>query len=306
MDHLEAVSRDYPGVWSLYDSFLADRDGLGGWPSWCHCPLAGAYAVVSGGGNGTVSPGRAGDVGRVGALAAWRPTQGIYRFDPTLLDSLLDTPISGDIPTEVLQRLPEWCVYVELPGTGGLHGFFAHLEFDANSHRTELRLLLDTQDRLLPLPLHLGGSLAKAIDGMLAESAMHGLTYIPPGATQSIATLVAPLVSVLLYLCSEDAEMRPTRGRGPLRPKLKAGKNGPKMPPAQSLEVWETGFRIGAILRDAMASEGAGDGTVRAHVRRAHWHSYWRGEGRAEKIVKWLSPILVGGAPEKPTVRDVK
>ena len=31
-------------------------------------------------------------------------------------DAVRDTPVEGDIPCEVLHRLPEWCVYVETPG----------------------------------------------------------------------------------------------------------------------------------------------------------------------------------------------
>ncbi len=308
IDHLEAVSRDYPGVWRDYDNMLAGRGrDLPDWPSWCFAPLAAAYAVVSGGGE--VEFRKLPDIGRVGALAAWRPTQGIYRFDPTLLDELRATPVTGDLPVEHLQRLPEWCVYVELPReTWGMHGFFAHLESDANDARPELRLLLDFDDGLLSIPLHLVGSIPRAIDAALAEAVSNGLSYIAPGTTESLTKKLAPLVSVLLYLCSEDAEMRPTRGRGTVRPAMKPTKDGPpRMPPAKALEVWETGFRLGAALREAIArSEEEGGASVRPHVRRAHWHSYWRGEGRSERIVKWLSPILVGGGPEKATVRDVR
>jgi hypothetical protein len=74
-------------------------------------------------------------------------TQGVYRFDPTVLDALWETPVTGDIPTEVLYHLPEWCVYVNTPGKtwqgGSLHGFFAHLEHDVDDKRTELRFVLD-------------------------------------------------------------------------------------------------------------------------------------------------------------------
>src|SRR5690606_8718894 len=42
-------------------------------------------------------------------LAAWRMTQGIYRIDPALYDALITTDLAGDIPANVLMRLPEWC-----------------------------------------------------------------------------------------------------------------------------------------------------------------------------------------------------
>ena len=52
--------------------------------------------------------------------------------------------------------------------------------------------------------------------------------------------------------------------------------------------------------------------TVRPHLRRAHWHLYWTGEGsrhdpaRAIPVLRWLPPIPVklDEAPE-PIVRPV-
>lgn len=307
IEHLEAVSRDYPGVWRAYDGILASRGrDVPDWPSWCFAPLAAAFAVVSGG-EDIVDPRKVLDVGRVGALAAWRPTQGIYRFDPTLLEQLRATPISGDLPVEHLQRLPEWCVYVELPfDDWGLFGFFAHLESDEDD-RVELRIVVDLPSGLLSLPLHLVGSLPECIAAAQEAALENGAPSAVASTRESLTSRLAPLISVLLYLCSEDAEMRPTRGRGPVRPAMKRSKDGePRMPPAKALEVWETGYGLGALLRDAIARNEEGGGSVRPHVRRAHWHSYWRGEGRSERIVKWLSPILVGGGPEKATVRSVR
>src|SRR3546814_1528001 len=66
----------------------------------------------------------------------WRMTQGIYRYDATLRDAVLQTPLDGELPTAHLYRLPEWCVYVETDqetthwAGRPLHGFFAHLEYD--------------------------------------------------------------------------------------------------------------------------------------------------------------------------------
>ena len=79
------------------------------------------------------------DVARLAALGAWRVTQGIYRFDPDLYLAIIETSVDGDLPHDVLYRMPEWCVYVETPGMlwlgVQLHGFFAHLESDAKSSR---------------------------------------------------------------------------------------------------------------------------------------------------------------------------
>src|SRR3954462_8485818 len=108
---LGTFSRLYPDAWKQVDELRADRKGLGGWPDWCFLPLAGAYAIVS---PGTTlrSVDQSRPVGILGALAAWRVTEGIYRFDPTTFEALWKTPVTGEIPTELLVHLPEWCVYV--------------------------------------------------------------------------------------------------------------------------------------------------------------------------------------------------
>ena len=107
---LGSFSRLYPDAWKQVDDFRANRKGLGGWPDWCFLPLAGAYAIVS---KGTTlrSIDQARHVGILGALAAWRVTQGIYRFDPTVLRRPLGDarhgrhPHRGPLPPARVVRL---------------------------------------------------------------------------------------------------------------------------------------------------------------------------------------------------------
>ena len=156
--HLQAAGQLYPRAWQQIDAFRAGPHARRGWPDHVFCPLAGAAAVVSGGDPHGVPPRLIGDIARLGALAAWRPTQGIYRFDPDLYAALVGSPPTGNLPCALLHHLPAWCVYIETDPaqTDGLYGFFAHLEYDLNYHREELRLLLDSDAGFTPLPLHLG------------------------------------------------------------------------------------------------------------------------------------------------------
>ena len=67
------------------------------------------------------------------ALAAWRMTQGVYRIDHYIAPEVLKTPLKSDLPGEVLFRLPEWSVYLEVPAGlteegCGVAGFFAYLD----------------------------------------------------------------------------------------------------------------------------------------------------------------------------------
>ena len=203
--HLAAAGKFYPSAWKQFDAFRQDRKEIGDWPEYVYCPLAGAYAVVSGGGANRVPPRLIGDVGRLAALAAWRPTQGIYRFDPDLYAALVASPLNGDLPCDLLRHLPAWCVYVEASPAlheTGFYGFFAHLEYDPNERREELRLLLDTEAALEPLPLHLGRwdlqtAVAEAQRVIEQQAAALNLA-VPPGLGRWLG-VAKPLVSLLLY-----------------------------------------------------------------------------------------------------------
>ena len=178
--HLRECSRRYPTVWRDIDLVRSKREELGDWPGWCFCPLAGAYAIISRGSARRLSPDESVDIGRIGALASWRVSQGIYLVDSTILDAVIDTPMAGNLPVDVLLSLPEWCCYVRTPGyfveEHEIHGFFVHLEHDQNDGRTELRIQLDLAneqpfDSLVPEIIHLtaGGTFDDGYRAMLAE-----------------------------------------------------------------------------------------------------------------------------------------
>jgi hypothetical protein len=318
--HLIAASKLYPGAWRKVDELRADRGkGLPDWPDWCFLPLAGAHAIVSQGGSMPMHllP----DVGRLGALIAWRVTQGIYRFDPALYAAVVDTPMDREIPCDMLYRLPEWCVYVETPDLqwqgDALHGFFAHLEHDIGTGRAELRLLLDSDSALTPLPLHLGAwPLAEAIERMQAEAIRQSVASSQSRLAAQLsgfdlasqaAGSIAPLISLLLYLCSAPEEIGTPEHR-PANPQPKRTKQGWRLFAAEKAATWDVGVRIGAALRRAYqrseTSQQASDpqtgkASPRGHVRRAHWHGFWSGPRDPERAadrqfkLRWLPPIPV-------------
>lgn len=47
------------------------------------------------------------------------------------------------------------------------------------------------------------------------------------------------------------------------------------------------------IAKRTVTNQSNGRRTVEPHIRAAHWHHYWVGEGRTELIVKWLPPTFV-------------
>ena len=243
------------------DEFRANRKELGDWADWCFLPLAGTYAIVSKG-KTLQSPNQAQHVGILGALAAWRVTQGIYRFDPTTFDALWKTPVTGDIPTEVLFHLPEWCVYIPTPDQtwqgSTLNGFFAHLEHDMNDRRTELRLVLDVTgpagdelDRHADPPGQRRGCRGRGGDaeGSRPPVPRHGL-HGSEGEAERLSSDISPLVSLVLYLCSQAAEIREAGAgkRVPTRPKPQKTKKGMRIFAPDHPSRWEVGLSPGGCV----------------------------------------------------------
>jgi hypothetical protein len=310
--HLTRISRLFPKFWRQYESFRADRDSLGGWPPWCYCPLAGAYAIVSGGGSNRVPLDSAHLVGELGAVASWRPTKGVYRFDPDLAAALVTTPLDRELPPGVLERLPEWCVWIDT--VAGLPGFFAFLEHDAGDRRAELRLAIDQGDSLFQLIVHLDrgtildGLRAMSIEGAANMALRTGLA-VPPAIGEehlpAVARLAAPFVSLLLYLCADEPDLG---GRQPPEhPSLSKRTTG-----AATETVWAVGERVGAALRSAATATpedpaGGTHASPRPHVRRAHWHTYWTGQHGAQVArCRWVAPILVGAGETVVTTHGVE
>lgn len=324
--HLSRITRQFPKFWQHFERMRELRGrSLPDWPSWCYCPLAGAYSVVRTGWG--LTPYEASLIGQVGCLAAWRPTRGIYRFDPDFAQELLATPFEGDLPIELLYRLPEWCVYITISDSEApsvvlpMRGFFAYLEHDANDGHGELRLYVDVNEReLLPLGLDLieGGlqaSIASFIGEATRRAALAGWTSVRMSDFQvhRLEQYAAPLLSLLLYLCAEEPDYG---GReSPRHPRSRRRVTG-----AQGTTEWNVGFRIGHCMRNQqVASPPTADGlppeegepqsthaSPRPHIRRAHWHTYRTGPGRQELKLKWLSPMLVGGSGIVTTEHVVK
>lgn len=232
------------------------------------------------------------DAGRLACLAAWRCTQGVYRFDPELYAALITTPVTR-LPAEILTLMPEWGVYIEAPGLGEFDGFFACCDYNPRLRLPVLLLLLQMPDNLVPVSIPI-------IDGMLSE-AMNI-------AALGFAEWYQPLVSLVLYICSVTADFSHyTLGR----PAPVPTRRGPRIFPPEKPVIIPTGAETGALLR---ASRGGsrqysqnlpGGKRVAPHIRRAHWHSYWVGKPRRPEI-RWMRPILVNTDVAKARVRQVK
>ena len=336
---MEALGRRIPDIWSLIDQVrVANADEIGGpdWPTYCYLPLehAGVIAAHLMHADGTQpTPSLAARHGSIfAALSAWRMTQGIYRFDPALYPALIDTPLDGELPASIIQHLPEWCVYIETPDmsvrTSGssapLRGAFVWLDRVPGQRYDILTMLLDASGTDLTVThVPLIGTMKEAIASIAAEwraaYERGNSPTVPPAEYEAEAVrTLTPLVSLVLYLCTEAADITGKRG-APKNPEpVRTRRHGMRLFPADGMTTWDVGVRLGAALRAAYQREQLSTGeetwrSVRPHVRRAHWHTFVAGPrkdaSKQERRLKWLPPIAVNldDAAELPAVvRPVK
>lgn len=344
VEMLHQVTHRYPFLWKNYAAMqewrrrfrlkdtavmkaAEDIEWDPDWPDWCWAPssLEGAMLVqdsLRAGGLAKHPP----DLpeGTIGALASWRPTQGIYRFDDTLFAELADTPVSGNLPAEVLKRLPAWSVFIEVPGRvvkaigGPLHGYFAYLDYDPVTREELFTLCILTEGittsgcQNLTISFPMNGTIDEGISRLIKEK--HMQTDLDRACRKALRETCEALMSPVLYLCAEEADVPKQEARPPL---VVATKKGRFITPlARRAIYYDCGTRIGAQLRKARQqrdehAESMPTGrTVMPHIRAAHWHTFLTGPRDQVRVpkVKWLPPIAVkleDDIPDLATVRPV-
>ena len=292
------------------------------WPSYCLLPRPAwdgvAQLVMTQGLPNAHPMEQAKFASELGCLMTWYYTQSVYRFDPDLANAIYDTELDREIPTEVLLHLPEWCIYVELPEPKLLtpnnlvHGFWAMLEFEPLTKKTNLVTLFDGDQYRIPhhLELDTRTTLRQLLNGIVET---YKQRYSSDKAKcdairDSVRGAWEMTLPPLLYLCSQEPDIidRDEPDWDPRSPRPKKKKKGECwLTPPSKPRFMDVGAKIGEQLRAASAP-GDGTKTVRSHLRRAHWHSFWTGPrknpkpGEQKIVLRWLSPILVQGRDEHP------
>jgi hypothetical protein len=266
----------------------------------------------------------------------WRYSKGIYNFDSDVLKSIYLASLPLNINARIFTRLPEFCIYAKTPGMTDwngkpIQGFFAMTEevpVDEeiadliNEFHPDTNEKLETETNLYLL-----------IDGGNSDESRDGRTYIlqmpldyenlrecleeialveprpdeREPDTIELIEWVTPFLSQLLYLCSEEPEIEHSK-QIELQPEtetVKKTKKGLRIYAPSRTNEWLCGWRTGSFIKQQKArdqeekdqiSTSENTKTVRGHLRRAHWHTFYAGKRNAperEVRVKWLQMIKV-------------
>lgn len=309
--HLKNYSKNYPNAWPIANSFILEPPMY--WPKYVLLPVSGWYTIIANGhGVETLDMQQAQQVPLLSAIGTWRYSKAVYSFDVNLHSSLLKSAITGNIPSEVFYKLPNFCLYIEADSfldrwaESPLYGFFVHLEYDVTTKISELRFIFDTDHGLVPVMLHLGNwsireSIAKMFDVVNQNLPLEAEKF-NPDHYEALAADISPYLSLVIYLCSDEPDVNNhTKNAG--RPSYKYVKGAAKVFAPKDIGFFTVGESVGKKLSSIYNYNVKADGTSKKpHIRRGHWHGYYKGNANNKTFFyKWIPPLFVGGGSSKGT-----
>lgn len=286
-----------------------DRGELS-WPDYCPLPINAAATYLQSV-HKTSDLQVAAGCAELTACWAWRQNKIVYAFDPDMAAALAsqveDVADTDILPAELLMHLPYPCIYIKAPGLlEYMDGFWAWVDFDTNREAPELRIqwVFDTMDASVPQVIHIipGATILECILDTLQTTLEHTREPVDISRPLEGAQIVLMAIQLLLYLLADNADIddapapqihvinsRKTRQTGETSIQDKAGE----------VKAKNVGVRIGAAFRRSRAGSyhgtSAGTGNAkRPHMRRGHWHHYWRGQKDARELtLKWTAPTMI-------------
>ena len=250
-------------------------------------------------------------------FSKWRLYKTIYRFKQGFYSVLMNTD-DTTFHQEAIKRLPVNCYFVASSRQDEI-GFFSYIE----TVQDETFFHVISIDDVRGNQLHGAADSMWIRDGQSIDEALKAwMDTINQGADYSeyydrAEDNLRAAIQTAYYLSAQNAEVSEVRIPKKKRPKRS---NGTTL----NLRQWDVGYRIGNQFIERKKPQYSNpyddeDGNIvddrqdrgnspRPHVRRAHWHHYWAGEGKKTLILKWLAPIMVNGSNEEiiPTEHQVR
>ena len=226
----------------------------------------------------------------------------VYLFDREFMGSILDERWEDLLP-DVIENAPHECFYMHLPCDENSSGVVVRIgpaenvaDFQRDGFFDEAermgRGVLHDDDPRNPVIVNTGERMYVVLMQAIPKTMSQMYDDVDYGIYPSQL-----LVNGVTYICSKNADIHVT-----YKPDPQAKRSG-KRENRYSRATWhEVGYHIGAELREyeRTKSKGSGHqgGSVRPHMRRAHWHHYWVGPkaGRRELVLKWVGPTVVGAS----------
>lgn len=231
-------------------------------------------------------------------LHAWGYGKTVYDIDSTIGDSVLESDMDT-VPVAALKHMPFESMFIPYQVNDCTGAFFHRFEVPATGQAGLSFMMVKAgwPNRRPEQPDYCCGTIDLEMDKSVSS------LINPTNSEPTDGDSFRKYMNLLLLLCCRNVEIT---GRTTPRPGPSVDKATQRPLLTPGPRHWDVGVRQGAALRANMAAvaESSGDGTgrtMRAHMRRAHWHRFVSGPRDAETreyILHWIAPILVGAAAD--------
>ena len=223
---------------------------------------------------------------------------------------------TDSFPVAAFSEMPFPSIYVEVEKFDLFDGFLAEMVPGSRDVPNQLLLIFlkdegsDVAYETWHLPLNCS-SIRESIEACIKKSNQSLEAFGHDRVTEfSSYGKIEKSISLLAYLCCENAEIRESYETISVRSGKPRNISSPKF---DAVRKWEVGAEITRTIKagrknpvyEPLPERGSGS-PKRPHMRRGHYSHYWTGkkDGSEERkiIVRWISPLFVNadGSAELP------
>jgi hypothetical protein len=227
---------------------------------------------------------------------AWGFGKGVYDIDDDVVETVLSASTVA-VSSTVLQHIPQRSLFISTKVNDCIGAFFHHFVVPT-TQKAYCSFECLKSDWSAPGAERLG-TISCTLDLSNQASVIGDMTS--DDASELDEDTVRKYLNLLLLLCCKNVEIVGCVTSKP-GPSVDFKTKKPVM--TTTPRHWNVGVRQGAALRAAYATTSSKGGThqsPRAHMRRAHWATYYTGPRTVEarpSVLHWIAPILVGAAED--------
>lgn len=321
---IKNLKKKYPKAFRYAD--MIHRDMCEWDPSYCYINISAALSCISEGQE--IKFDQHTDAQLLASLSTWRRSKNIYSFDLPLIEDLTQDPKDTVIPIEILCRMPYSAIYIETSNwKKEFDGFLVYWEDDHTTHEKELRFLF-LSDEGKPLNecfIHI------IPDGTIHDGIEKGKQLIVDNIRRQLASvsfselnhalkaiddnylMICQAMQLVLYVCADNSSILEDPQQAELyhpgstiSDKFREIRKW-NVEKGSKVQVHADEKKISADHEDKEKSTGS-HSPKRPHVRRSHWHYFWKGRGNQRHLVLyWLDESYIhGDDQEQVQVKVIK
>ena len=254
-------------------------------------------------------------------IEEWSKSKLVFKPDPDFAEALLKTQ-RLQLSKEMLTHLPYNYFYIDLSDCVlfkpivGIFVFVNHIIDKGNNIGANISIFLLTTENIL-FSHYFGGYYDNKdiIDVRLSDECSDYKVYNPegdfvytPGDFSVDRNQVSLFVLQLICYLSID-EPQITVSDYTKNTYVKKSPSQKVKNKWNEVQIFDVGILYGKTYREKLKDYKAKDSedikhhkSPVPHLRSAHWHRYWVGEGRTTLKVNWIEPVFVGAKDSKNVV----